>query len=232
MAKKIDANVNVNLLVLQEFDSAEQSYNAAKAKWNELKSRIRNANKSEPDEALMEKVKTEFNSFVDTLGLSKRSRRDVETAIDLDEFKISSKEDLSDVPDEVKERALENWVASPFNVVDVWIELDKFVREDECQNELKEILSEQDFRRVMTYLEHRADPTAAVAASKGRDKFPEAERGRTWAMGVVKGHEVRFRNYGGAWGLRGLGAVEPREATGMTTAELVQWAAENLPKPI
>lgn len=232
MAKKTDANVNVNLLVLQEFDSAEQSYNAAREKWNELRNKIRAANKAAPDEVLISRVKKDLNDFIESLGLSKRSKKDVESAIGLDEFKITNSNDLADIPDEVKERALEGYTSVPWNVVEIWVEMDKFVREDECQNELVEILSEQDFRRLMSYLEQRADPVAAVAASKGREKFPAAEQGRTWTVGVVKGHEVRFRRYGDAWGLRGLGAVEPREATGLTTAELVQWAAENLPKPI
>ena len=37
MAKKID--VNANLLVLQEYDAAEQAYDAAKMKWNELRNK-------------------------------------------------------------------------------------------------------------------------------------------------------------------------------------------------
>jgi len=230
MAKKTD--VNANLLVLQEFDSAEQAYDAAKMKWNELRNKIRGANKAAPDDVLITRVKKELNDFIESLGLSKRARRDVETAIGLDEFKISNENDLSDIPEEVKERALEGYTSVPWNVVEIWVEMDKFVREDECQNELKEILSDQDFARLMKYLEHRADPVAAVAASKGKDKWPEVERGRTWISATVNGAEVRFRNYGGAWGLRGLGAVAPQEATGMTTAALVQWAADNLPKPI
>ena len=232
MAKKIDANVNVNLLVMQEFDSAEQSYNAALAKWNELKSRIRDANKSEPDEALMARIRDDFNGFIDTLGLSVRSKREVNNAIKLDEFKIDTNDDLSDVPEEVKERALEGWVSSSWNSIQVWEKLNEWIEREDCSNELREVLTEQDFRRLSTYLEHRADPTAAVAASKGREKFPASEQGRTWISATIKGHEVRFRRYGDAWGLRGLGAVEPREATGLTTAELVQWAAEHLPKPI
>lgn len=230
MAKKTD--VNANLLVLQEFDSAEQAYDAAKMKWNELRNKIRAANKAAPDDVLITRVKKELNDFIESLGLSKRARRDVETAIGLDEFKISNENDLSDIPEEVKERALEGYTSVPWNVVEIWVEMDKFVREDECQNELKEILSDQDFARLMKYLEHRADPVAAVAAVKGKDKWPEVERGRTWISATVNGAEVRFRNYGGAWGLRGLGAVAPQEATGMTTAALVQWAADNLPKPI
>ena len=230
MAKKID--VNVNLLVLQEFDSAEQAYDAAKMKWNELRNKIRAANKAAPDEVLITRVKKELNDFIVSLGLSKRARRDVETAIGLDEFKITNSNDLDDIPDEVKERALEGYTSVPWNVVEIWVEMDKFIRADECQNELKEILSDQDFARLMKYLEHRADPVAAVAASKGKDKFPASEEGKTWIRATINGHEVRFRNYGGAWGLRGLGAVAPQEATGMTTAELVSWAAANLPKPI
>lgn len=230
MAKKIDANVN--LLVLQEYDAAEQSYDAAKAKWNELRNKIRAANKAAPDEVLISRVKKELNDFIESLGLSKRAGRDVETAIGLDEFKITNSNDLDDIPDEVKERALEGYTSVPWNVVEIWVEMDKFIREDECQNELKEILSDQDFARLMKYLEHRADPVAAVAASKGKDKFPASEEGKTWARATINGAEVRFRNYGGAWGLRGLGAVAPQEATGMTTAELVSWAAANLPKPI
>ena len=220
MAKKID--VNVNLLVLQEFDSAEQAYDAAKMKWNELRNKIRGANKAAPDEVLITRVKKELNDFIGSLGLSKRAGRDVETAIGLDEFKITNSNDLDDIPEEVKERALEGYTSVPWNVVEIWVEMDKFVRADECQNELKEILSDQDFARLMKYLEHRADPVAAVAASKGKDKWPEVERGRTWISATVSGAEVRFRNYGGAWGLRGLGAVAPQEATGMTTAALVQ----------
>ena len=232
MAKKIDANVNANLLVLQEFDAAEKSYDEAKAKWFELRNKIRAANKVEPDQELISRVKSDFNSFIGSLGLSKRASRDVETAIGLDKFKISNESDLSDIPDEVRERALEGYAAVPWNIVEIWVEMDKFIREDECQNELKEILSDQDFARLMTYLEHRADPVTAVAASKGKDKWPEVERGKTWISATINGAEVRFKNYGGSWGLRGLGAVAPQEATGLKTAELVQWAADNLPKPI
>ena len=74
MAKKID--VNVNLLVLQEFDSAEQAYDAAKMKWNELRNKIRGANKAAPDEVLITRVKKELNDFIGSLGLSKRAGRD------------------------------------------------------------------------------------------------------------------------------------------------------------